>query len=333
MRTRNRLTAETHFATTADGWKIALYRYVPAGGGIKGQCPVFLCHGLGANRYNLDAPGRLSMARWLCRQGFETWVVELRGAGKSSRPRMWNDKKFDWNFDHYVMQDVPAALALVAQVSGHPDVHWIGHSMGGMVAYAYLMTHDQAPIRTMTAIASPAFAGKKNPVIAAVAPLAGILKIIKKLPYEGTGIALVPAMPLFKETVGHLFGNPRNLSNRDLAKLIVLTPTNLPTSLIRQFADWYVVGGFTGQHNNVDYVRELHKVAVPSFIIGGSRDILTPPGDMKHTFNQIGAADKKFMVFGKRQGSREEYGHIDLVLGRRASEEVWPHILTWLVSH
>ena len=46
---------ERHFGRTADGWTIALHRR-RAAVHVPGRLPVLLCHGLGANRFNLDAP-------------------------------------------------------------------------------------------------------------------------------------------------------------------------------------------------------------------------------------------------------------------------------------
>lgn len=327
-----RIKPRRHYAKTADGWKIALHRYEPKRA-RKGQVPILMCHGLGANRYNLDAPGDLSMARWLCKQGFDCWVIELRGAGCSSKPKLYNNKRYNWIFDDYVAHDIPAALNLIRSVSGAPQVHWLGHSMGGMVGYAYLMNQDAHRVRSLTAIASPCFAHAQSWVLDRVIGLRGLLKLIPKLPYEGTGALLVPAMPLFRETVGRFFGNPRNLRNRDLAKLIVLTPTDLPTSLIHQFACWYAEDGFCDAYSNVHYYRELHRIKTPSFLIAGTVDRLTPPEDIQYVHDHIGAADKKIITFGRHMGTEHDYGHIDLVLGKSAKAEVWPHILEWLEAH
>lgn len=325
--------AKKFHAKTADGWKIALHRYEPRGPRLENQAPVFLCHGLGANRYNLDAPGRLSLARWLCEQGFDCWVVELRGAGRSSRPHMLNRLRYDWTFDDYVQRDIPAALNLVRKKTGSHRVHWVGHSMGGMVAYAYLMTQDQSRLRSLTAIASPSFARIAHPIMDRIVRFRKLLRLLPRLPYTSAGFLLVPLMPLVKETVGHIFGNPRNLRTRDLAKLVVLTPTDLPTSLIMQFGDWWADKGFCDSYNNINYARNLHRITTPSLIMAGAVDYLTPPPDLEYVFDNLAATDKRMMTFGRANGCRHDYGHIDLVLGHRARLEVWPHILDWLRNH
>src|SRR5262245_61972458 len=80
-------------ARTRDGWRLALYRFRPRRGSHR--TPVLLCHGMSSNRWDMDGPGRISIARYLRRQGYDVWVVELRGAGRSTRPTWWNGKRYN----------------------------------------------------------------------------------------------------------------------------------------------------------------------------------------------------------------------------------------------
>jgi pimeloyl-ACP methyl ester carboxylesterase len=330
---RKTLKPQLFYAETSDGWKIALYRYLPKNGPIPGQAPILLCHGLGANRYNLDAPGRLSLARWLVKKGFECWVIELRGSGKSTRPTLFNGKKFNWNFDHYVNYDIPAALELIQQTTGQGQVHWIGHSMGGMVAYAYLITHDPAPIRSIVAIASPSFAHLAHPLIDRLTPLRRILKFLPRIPYAGASALLVPIMPLFRPTIGRLFANPKNMRTFDLQRLVAIVPQDLPLTLLAQVLDWYADKGFVDDYKRLEYFRELGRIKTPAFILAGTFDRLTPPADLRYVYDEISSKDKKFILFGRDSGCRHDYGHIDLVLGKYAREEIYPHIHQWLMEH
>src|SRR5687768_14358087 len=76
---------ELHRVPTPDGASIALARYQPRETRRFVE-PVILCHGLGANRYILDLDEKYSLARYLARQGFEAWVLELRGRGLAGPP-------------------------------------------------------------------------------------------------------------------------------------------------------------------------------------------------------------------------------------------------------
>ena len=58
--------------------RLALVRKVlPCGGGP----PVVLVHGFAQNRYTWHSSGR-SMSAWLAAQGFDVYVLELRGHGR-----------------------------------------------------------------------------------------------------------------------------------------------------------------------------------------------------------------------------------------------------------
>ena len=54
---------------------------------------------------------------------------------------------------------------------------------------------------------------------------------------------------------------------------------------------------------------------------------------MRHVHEAVGSRDKRFLEFGRASGCKEDYGHIDLILGKRAKDEVWPHIRAWIEVH
>lgn len=42
---------------------------------------------------------------------------------------------------------------------------------------------------------------------------------------------------------------------------------------------------------------------------------------------------KKHLIFGPAHGHQHHYGHFDVIVGKNASLEVWPHIQEWLDEH
>ncbi len=330
--TNEQPTRERHFGITSDGWEIALHR-IPQRHLENRFPPVLLVHGLGANRYNLDGPGRLSVAEWLWRRGFEPWVIELRGAGYSSRPTRSNDLEWNWTFDDYVLRDLPTALGVIQRVTGRDEVHWIGHSLGGMIGYAYLQTHETAAVRSLSTIGSPSFAHLGNWIFDVVVQLKRLVGLVERLPYEGTGRALVPALPLLKETLGRFLANPRNVDTRAMAELIKVLPSDLPTSLLTQLADWYESGGFADAEGNTRYCDDLGLITTPTLVIAGEVDHLTPTQEIFHVYENLGSADKEYLCLSRANGCRHDYGHVDPVLGRWAPYEVWPALDRWIRTH
>jgi pimeloyl-ACP methyl ester carboxylesterase len=129
-------SAERHRARTSDGWELSMVRY-RAKGPPQGR-PVILCHGIAANDRNMDLDDEHSMARWFAARGREAWTLSLRGTGGSDFASPRDGRPDDSDFDAYWKEDLPAAVAKVIQESGATEVDWVGHSMGGMVLYAWL---------------------------------------------------------------------------------------------------------------------------------------------------------------------------------------------------
>jgi pimeloyl-ACP methyl ester carboxylesterase len=146
--------AQLYRTRTRDGWSIAVWNYHAEAKGENGRrTPVLVVHGLGSNRHDLDCPDdRYSLARYLHADGFDVWIVELRGAGASNH----RVKKalHGFTIDDYIEHDLPAALRLVEDETGEAQVHWVGHSLGGSLAYPFMATNDSR-IRSAATIGAP----------------------------------------------------------------------------------------------------------------------------------------------------------------------------------
>src|SRR5262249_19216077 len=107
-----RFPDEIHYATTTDGWRLAILRYR-----AEGRPAVLLVHGLAVSSANFDLHDR-SLARALQAAGYDVWVLELRGRGLSTRPQLFSKVRYDWSFDEYAERDLPAACDEVLRATG-----------------------------------------------------------------------------------------------------------------------------------------------------------------------------------------------------------------------
>ncbi|KDP35169.1 hypothetical protein JCGZ_10703 [Jatropha curcas] len=228
---------ELHYVpvSTSD-WKLALWRYLPSPNAQRQRNhPLLLLSGVGTNAIGYDLSPESSFARFMAGQGFDTWILEVRGAGlssleveygedseissfedegadiisKSNKPTSRLSKRFvhlfenlseafdegeksaiaiqikdfsrkivniieegqqsekpqffdfqerfsstiedflkqldlivkyDWDFDHYLEEDFPAAMDYIRTQCRPKDgkLLAIGHSMGGILLYAML---------------------------------------------------------------------------------------------------------------------------------------------------------------------------------------------------
>jgi len=319
---------------TRDGWRLALHRYWK-GDGTSRFGPVVLCHGLGANRHDLDAPHReISVAWYLHQRGHDVWVAELRGAGESRRPGWPLSRRLPFDFDEYVHRDIPAIIRFMLDTTSAQGLHWVGHSMGGMLAYAALEHFDHRLFRSVVTIGSPAFTAVKHPAVDQLYRLRFALDLLGWLPMRRLGLlgALFPGITL--RTIGPILANVEHMEKRHVRQLAARALFDLPAPLLRQFAEWYGgSAGFSRADRLLDYCANLDRVKAPMLIIAGAGDMLTPLRDLSAVFEAIGSTDKKLLICGREQGFSLDYGHIDMVLGTRARDEVYPHIAGWIEQH
>lgn len=321
-------SAEQHWVRTRDGWRLALYRY-PTRFRTSRWGPVLLFHGLGANRHNLDSPvEEISLARYLAARAHDVWVVELRGAGRSRRKGWPLSRRRVYDFDDYAQKDVPSIVRYVLDTTGYPSFSWVGHSMGGMLAYAAMIQYDQRIFRRVVAIGSPVFTSVRHPAVDLVYRLRGLLKVINWVPAAplAAATALLPRLTLDK--VGWLAGNPDNLEAGHMRRMAG-TLSDLPAPLLAQFAEWYG-SGFAQSEGLLDYWEHLDRVRAPLLIIAGPQDQLCPLPELERVFQAVGSREKSLVVASRAEGFDSDYGHIDLVLGKDARREIYPHISDWL---
>ena len=310
---------ELYRVPTADGAAIFLGRYHPRGGRRYAE-PVILCHGLGANRFNLDFDERYSLARFLARRGYEAWVLELRGRGLAGLPA-------ETTFDAQAEHDVGAALKKVLS-TGCSRVSWVGHSKGGLVLYAHLARRPSAPVGAAVTIGSPATFVMQSGLPRFIRAIAPLLKRATLPTRHLSRLAPFGAPPGVVRRYLMLEGNIEpDVVRRGLANV----PSNIAGGVARQFARWILTGAFDGD-DGFDYRAGLAQVRVPMMMIAGSRDLLAPPRSVEVGRAALGGA-ARYVVAGKSHGFSSDYGHVDLVLGRRAPDEISPLVESFLASH
>ncbi len=318
---------------TSDGWRLAVHRYDP--GPESHRTPVVLCHGMSSNRWDMDGPGDISLARYLHRAGYDTWVAELRGAGRSMRPTLWNGKRYDWTFEDYVYHDAPAILRLVLRHVEVGQVHWVGHSMGGMIAYALLMTPMHTKIASAVTLGSPMMSRVGHPMLDLGLPYRSLLRYLPERVPVGTLARLAAPFggPLFRLLARPIHELGWHRGNADVAlvrALMLLAVDDIPASLLREFARWYDMRSMTDRYGLFDFTEHLERITTPILIVAGSQDHLTPVADLREVYDRIRSPEKEFRVIGRATGARNDYAHADLILGLHAKADVYPVILDWL---
>lgn len=305
---------------TEDGSAIVLGRYRPRGEARFDE-PVLLAHSLATNRFNLDFDERYSVAQALARRGFEAWVLELRGHGLGGSGQ-------GSTFDVEASFDVAAALRTIIS-TGVSRVHWVGHSRGGQLAFAHLARSPTAPIAAIAVLGAPVgFAVQTGlrPFVAALSPAFAL----ESLPLRLGARAAVP-VGLPPDPVGKYLLNAENVEPEVIRQALAYAVADLPGGVARQFARWVRTGAFDGD-DGFDYRAAMQVIRTPVLSIAGAVDLLAPAA-AAHEVASLVRGPVELVTCGVSTGFSADYGHGDLVLGRRAPDEVVPLVAEFLIRH
>lgn len=313
--------------TTGDGARIVLGRLRPRGE-PKALPPVILCHGLAMNRHAFALDPERSLASRLAAEGRDVWVLELRGAHPETRSAA---TRFS-TFDSYVEVDIPEAIAFVRTATGADQVDWIGFSMGGMLAYAYLGAARGDGVRRLVTIGSPVrFAD--HPHGRGLLPPRAVVALTGRLRYTPFRVLALLVAPLMLRRVPYRITRavrPWNYRTPMLRAVMANSFGDVPTGVTMQFIRWINEGRFDSNDGRRDYDAGLANIRTPLLVIVGSRDRLAPANVARHAFHQTGSEEKEFLEVGRATGAGREYDHLDLVLGEHAPDEVFPAAVEWV---
>lgn len=314
----------THFCRTDDGWTLALHEYRPPRE-IQTKRPVICCHGLSGNHHGFDLAARTSLARFLAAAGHPTFVLDLRGAGASEKGGLTRGKPLHWKLsDHYGL-DAPAAVACVRRLTGADRVHWIGHSMGGMVAYAFLQSELAKQISRVVILASPGTFSFMRPLH----KLSWLTKLMPGLPLRTLAASVAPlfeSMRLLQNISGNL-----DLLPGHAALSAANCQGQTPSRLITDFMTFIRAGHYQSDRGE-NLLEGLADVRTPMLFMVGEADMTARAGAVRAAYEACGAKMKKMIRLGPEHGHQGIYGHMTILLGPHVYDEVFPHITEWLAQ-
>lgn len=319
---------------TEDGWQLAAYHYAKR----SKFHPVLLVHGLGTNRFDIDFPDPYySLAKYLHKSGFDTWVVELRGAGKSRKKgflaNALTNLKTDWTFDDYVFKDFPAIVDHIRKKTRSKKLHWAGHSLGGTLVYAAIETLGNDVCASGVTLGAAMSASAKIGLIKFLLKVDPVVKRMPFIPLKALAQTSGPLTRLLAPLENNFFYAADNIDFDVMETGLKVAVENVSSALFLQLHDWYRHNHFRTKDRDFSYRNHLKDIKAPFLVCAGSVDGLTGYPDVHLAFREISSKEKDFRLFSRETGCRTEYGHMDLVLGRNAPREVFPAIAEWMKRH
>ena len=315
------LEAREYAVQTDDGLDLRL-RHVPPARPSQAP-PALLVHGLGANHRAFHFPGR-SLARWLSERGHDVWMPELRGHG-ASRPDDWS-----WQLDDYLRRDIPAVVDFVRRKTGASRLNWVGHSMGGVLLLCYGILEEQAPIARGITVGSALDYRVGTTGFRALLAARPLLSKFTAIPYGTLIHLLAPAMGRGAAMLEAFNVWPPNIESEIVRRIHAQCFHSIPVSLLESLATTFERQGLRLE-DGFRFLNHARRLDFPVRLVAGSRDVQVDVEAVERTAEMIGE-NAHLAGYGEPWGHPTDYGHFDLLLGRRAPEEVWPEMAEFLAG-
>lgn len=328
-----KIKGEIHHPITEDNWKLTIEHFTPKNLD-KRKYPVILCHGLMANRTYFTINEENSLAYQLSLNGYDVWVVDLRGRETAGSPSwFFGEKTYSYSVDDYIQKDMDTIIEYVLKKTNAEKVNWIGHSMGGMIAYARIGSYNETRIANLVTVGSPfsfelpstslELWHKSGSCISSVLPVIPMGTVAKMNSYSC--IDLTPKPGLLE-----ILLYPENTDQKVIKQSQRYMITNIAKSEALQLKTGLETGEFYSMDGKINYTENLKNIKIPVLLVLGRRDHLGFGYTVRYIYENLSTKDKKIIIIERAQGAQEDYGHGDLLLGKNAKEDVIIPIIQWL---
>ncbi|KAL6900735.1 hypothetical protein ACP4OV_005411 [Aristida adscensionis] len=350
---------EEHQVTTQDGYILGLQR-IPrgraGGGGWGSGQPVLLQHGVLVDgmTWLLTSPEE-SLAYILADRGFDVWIANNRGTRWSRRHVSLDPSSrlyWNWSWDDLVVSDLPALVDFVAGQTGQKP-HYVGHSMGTLVALAAFSEGRVVDKLKSAALLTPVA------YLAHITTPIGLLlakAFVGELLADGLGVAeFNPTSPPVANLVRAFCRKPgmncydllasitgRNycLNSSAVDVFLKYEPQPTSTKTMVHFAQTVRDGVLTkydyvlperniasyGQAEPPVYTMADIPASFPLFLSYGGRDALADPADVRLLLDDLRGHDRDKLTVQYL----DQFAHLDFVLGVCAKDYVYNDLIAFL---
>ncbi len=265
---------------------------------------LLLIHGSIENGRIFYSSSGKGFAPWMAGQGYDVFVVDLRGRGLST-PLISKDAHFGQA--EALSEEYPAIFEFVQTLKGSARMYVGTHSWAGVNVLAFLA-------RTTMKLEIPAmvFFGSKRHI-----SVRGMYYFwMIRLGWWRIGRRSLRRYG-FLNAIGYRMGSD-NISARDYLET---------DAWIRPRDTW------RHWHDGFDFREALsHMQLPPTLYVAGKKDrVLGHPTDVALLAEETGAHQtKEMMLLGKESGFLHDYGHIDMLTHPDAVHDHFPRVATWL---
>jgi polyhydroxyalkanoate synthase subunit PhaC len=285
--------------------------------------PLLIVFSLFSKSYILDlSPGNSFIER-LIQAGFDVFMVD------------WgipDERDAQNRLEDYVDGYLPAVVARIQEVTGAEEINVLGYCFGGDLSLLYLAHHPDAPVRSLSVMATPVDFEQVGPLgdmfRVGGTEVSTVLNADGNLPpsvvLQGfRSLAPTAEITRYVNLWDKLWSDEYVASYQamtgwgdDHIPLAGATAEQIATMLVRQNAmitDQLVLGG--------DAVH-LSDITCPFLTVRASRDHIVPEAATAPLIDLVGSAEKDELVL--------DAGHVGLLVGRTAARTTIPTIIEFL---
>jgi len=295
------LVEESIFIPINDVDQLHLKRFYSNPQGI----PLFLIHGSIENGKIFYSASGKGLAPYLANEGFDVFVVDLRGRGKST-PAI--DRHATHGLTNTMEEDIPAVVNKIREIKGDVAQHWISHSWGGVSLLGYLAKSS----KDVNVKSIVFFAAKRHISI----------RTWRKFYLIDFLWNIMGRYSVWKS--GYLN-----------ATKIKMGADNESKRCYQETNAWVYQPKWLDWRDQFDYAAALQNIDLPPIlsVTGAGDKVLGHPIDCKYFLNELKPKEYEFKILGKGTGNLQDYDHINLLTHPDAARDHFPMAKEWILKY
>lgn len=267
---------------------------------------ILMIHGLAEDKHIYHQNSGGGLAVFLAEAGFDVYVGELRGYGKS-KPELKPGMEISQH--QIITEDLPAFFDLIQR--NHPDEPFfaVGHGWGSVLLNSALIRRPDVLGR----VAGLVHLAASRARLEGLRPKSLVSELLWRYaaPLLGRSKGVIPACSL-------------GIGSADLSR-----------TLHAEHLQWAWGGEWRDQQDAFDYALALRTLAWPAglYLAGNEDHYMGHFSDVKAFAFEMGEHDAQIIRLKKGTGCSRDYGHNDLLTHPQAEVDHFPLVLSWLEQH
>ena len=265
--------------------------------------PVFMLHSTLEDGSTFFSDEGTGLACYLARQGYDVYVADLRGKGKSW-PQVSSRSSFGTH--QAITEDIPALLNKIVIKRGRVPQIWIGHGWGSVLMCSYYARFGEqlCPVSRMAHFGARRQISTFNPS--------------KKFYINFLWLKLSSWLV--------------RISGYLPAKTLRLGRCNESQGNYRDYLSWSLHNDWSDSEDGFCYGEAICEQQLPpSFYFASEGDkAYGDPADVRQFMKELGPHDGRMLVLSRKSGNLRDYNHLEIVNHEDAEQDHFPLLLEWL---